>query len=397
MKIEKVTTMNIQGKTASKEVSSKFKEMMQVFEGMNKKIGKEAEETKGIENSKEAMSKDAENNKDVNESKEVENKDVKNEAQKEMSESKEAKGAKEIENCKEAIRTQWIAGEKTDVKEYRPVSKEAKTEEQGSEGIEVQRQDIPIELQGSAGTAIRQGEIINVVTDKGEKGSSIQNLELHKQLDNAWMLKPQIKEVIVETKTTTELKEEIESLTGKEVELSFRKELGGRKEEAEKVQTENVEIVQGSKPQGSEDVTEKIRIKVGEPQELAPKVVEKIREKIEILQTGEKTYEIDMDPKGLGKIHVKISFGEKGTSLEMVFSEKKTMDMMAKHLESMDGLQNSKGGSVDIQMSEQTQPDHLDRQQQRQQEQQQREQQRKSEEFIDRIKETIKEQDPAER
>lgn len=397
MKIEKVTTMNIQGKTASKEVSSKFKEMMQVFEGMNKKIGKEAEETKGIENSKEAMSKDAENNKDVNESKEVENKDVKNEAQKEMSESKEAKESKGIENGKEVISTQWIAGEKTDVKEYRPVSKEAKTEEQGSEGIEVQRQDIPIELQGSAGTAIRQGEIINVVTDKGEKGSSIQNLELHKQLDNAWMLKPQIKEVIVETKTTTELKEEIESLTGKEVELSFRKELGGRKEEAEKVQTENVEIVQGSKPQGSENVTEKIRIKVGEPQELAPKVVEKIREKIEILQTGEKTYEIDMDPKGLGKIHVKISFGEKGTSLEMVFSEKKTMDMMAKHLESMDGLQNSKGGSVDIQMSEQTQPDHLDRQQQRQQEQQQREQQRKSEEFIDRIKETIKEQDPAER
>lgn len=389
MKIEKIIAMQVQERKYSKEASSKFKDMMQALEG-SKNTSKEARNDKDVEG-REAVSKETDLKEEIKTGKDVEGKEADHKVQSEGTVEKEsiqtAQNEKEIDLP--AI-----------IKEEQGSSKEAtnKEEEQGSRIEAEQLTNIPLQVVvGNGAYAIKEKNEMMDPKREDVLGDPLGKTELHKQLDNAWMLKPQIKEMSMEAKDINSLQNEIELRTGKEVDISFRKQIAPKGGSTE-IQEENIQIIQGSKLQGSETKeVEKISIKVAEPQEIAPKVIEKLQEKIQILQTGEKSYEIEMDPKNLGKIHVKIHFGEKGTALEMVFSEKKTMELMSKHLEQMsEALQTNKGMTVDIQMSEGTQSDYLEQQQQRHQEQQQREEQRRSKEFINKMKQTIAEQNIAE-
>ncbi|MDO5062380.1 MAG: flagellar hook-length control protein FliK [Peptostreptococcaceae bacterium] len=381
MKIEKITAKQVQEKRHSKEAGSKFKDMMQALEGSTSKEAK---------NDKEAVSKEAELKGEVKNDKDVESKEADHKIKSEGTVENKINGLAQVN---EEIDVQAI------VKEDKSISKKAniKEDEQGSKIEAEQLTNIPMQVVvGSRAYAIKEKNETMLSEQKDPMEDPLGKTELHKQLDNAWMLKPQIKEMSMEAKDINSLQREIELKTGEEVDISFRKQIDPKEGSAE-IQEENIQIIQGSKLQGSETrEVEKISIKVAEPQDIAPKVIEKLQEKIEILQTGEKSYEIEMDPENLGKIHVKIHFGEKGTALEMVFSEKKTMELMARHLEQMsETLQSNRELPIDIRMSEGTPSDYLDQQQQRQQEQQQREEQRKSEEFINQMKQAIAEQDIA--
>lgn len=381
MRIEKVTKMQIQGRAENREVKTGFRDMMQALENIGSK--------------EMPKRKDASQNRDVPKDKEVANdKADELKIEDEFQDPVEKENAVDSRNKEksEQARGDFASKESVLGKEFPTIRKEGfidNEEEQQSEWIK-EGYFVSENIVAHVAKEI-QPENVFGQREVNEEKTILKNPELQKQLDNAWMLKPEIKEMSKEAKTTLDLQKEIESATGKEVKISFEKELSRIEE---KVNLEEIvpQSVQGSK---TEEI-EVIKIKVGEPEQIAPKVAKELEEKIQILQTGEKNYEIELDPQNLGKISVKIHFGEKATAVEMIFSNKKTMELMTKHMDQLtDGLQNAKGTTVNIQMSEQRQPDYLDqqeRQQQQQQERQQKEEQRKSDEFINRLKQSLGEE-----
>ena len=244
----------------------------------------------------------------------------------------------------------------------------------------------------------------------------LHSADLKRQLDNALLLRPQIKNQFLEGKeenvNTTELESTIKEMTGKSVEVAFVQidknatlqaatDKASNAEETDDMQSmmqnnaavaQTVQIKQEAKP---EIEIEKIFIKVSDNAELAPKLAQALSEKIVIAQTDAKNYEISLNPANLGKIFVKVTMENGITNLEMHFSSKKTMEMMAKDVSQLSQIiANNRNTEVVVQMSE-TPPNYLEQENSEQnhaKEQQHREQQRQSEDFINQLKETIKQE-----
>ena len=238
-------------------------------------------------------------------------------------------------------------------------------------------------------------------------------MELKKQLDNALLLKPQIRNQFSEAQNdaganTKDLEAKIKDLTGKDIAVEFVAQ-----DKDEKIQglAENngqgAEGMQGSlqnnfsigqssalEPKAVEETAfEKIWIKVSDNAELTPKLAQELGERIAIVQTDAKNYEISLNPANLGKIFVKVTMENGTTNMEMHFSNKKTMELMAKDINQLSQLiANNRNTEVVVHMSE-TPANYLEQEQGEQshaQDQEQREQQRQSEDFIHQLKESIK-------
>ncbi len=284
-------------------------------------------------------------------------------------------------------------------------SKEAITE-QGSEkpeqaapaDKEVKVQEIAVEPSAEVLTLAASNMVQNTpVVEAKEEVKAAAHLEkaepidvnsLEKQIEQAHLMRPRIEQHSKEAKTVENLEEEIQTRTDKEVNITFNKKLEEPKQEVQNVEPMEVQQVQGSESKEAE----KIYVKVSQPNEIAPKIVEELKEKIIINQVTEQSYEIELDPQNLGKIQVKVTFHKNETALEMVFSNKKTMELMAKNIGMLtDGLQNGKQNVVNVQLSEQS-TDYLEQQEQEKSHknfQQQKEQERRSDEFLRHMKESM--------
>ncbi len=398
MKItDKMMNLQTQNKTVSREANTKFRDMMQAIEaGREANVGRK-DATK--EMSKDAKGKDAEvRDDDLKMDKEVESKDatIKDANVDREVESKDAD--KEVKVKDDKIDKEVISLSKDATIKEKKLDREVKSKDADKEVVvkddklhrevktedeNVDREVVPIVTGWQmAQSQMTQGSERKEAAAKHERIAS--DTDLQKKLDNALMLKPEIKTISKEA-SIADLKKEIKAATGKEVEITFEKEF--KKEIYQPIIS----------PQGSEmPETEKIYIKVAEPEQLAPKLVEELNEKIQIIQTDEKSYEIELDPKNLGKILVKISFNKGETALEMHFSSKKTMELMEKHIEHLsENIQGVKTTSVNMQLAEQGSDDYLQQQGsegQGRQQNNQKQEQRKSDEFIHQMKQTLKEQ-----
>ncbi len=143
---------------------------------------------------------------------------------------------------------------------------------------------------------------------------------------------------------------------------------------------------------------EKIFVKVREPQELVPQLTKSLSEKIDIRQLGVSSYEIELDPIELGKIRVKIDFKPSATAVEMNFASKRTMELVEKHIESITSELTAKA-QLPIRIAVSEDPVKEDPMQQGrgqgQREQQRREEQRASEEFMQQMKQSLRERELA--
>ena len=159
--------------------------------------------------------------------------------------------------------------------------------------------------------------------------------------------------------------------------------------------TEEVEIKPVVAKEGNDIEFEKIFIKVSDGEEIGPKLAQEIRDKILINQTDSKNYEIQLNPANLGKIFVKVSLENGVTNLQMEFSSRKTMEMMTKNMDQLSLiLANSRGTEVTVNMTEEAMTDYLKEDQEQNQsnpqEQKHREEERQSQEFINRLKDQIR-------
>lgn len=399
MKItDKMMNLQMQNKTVSREANTKFRDMMQAIEagreanGTRKDINKEmSRDAKGketevkdddLKTDKEAESKDA-TVKDDKLDKEVKSKDAKD---REVVVKDDKTGKEDILVSKDAI----IKDDKLDREvKSKDADKEVvvkddklhKEEEIKDENLD--REVVPIVTGWQmAQSQMTQGSERKDAAAKHEQIAS--DTDLQKKLDNALMLKPEIKAISKEA-SISDLKKDIKAATGKEVEITFEKEF--KKEIYQPIIS----------PQGSEiPEMEKIYIKVAEPEQLAPKLVEELNEKIQIIQTDEKSYEIELDPKNLGKILVKVSLNKGETALEMHFSSKKTMELMERQIEHLsENIQGGKTTNINVQLAEQGSDDYLQQQGgegQGRQRNNQKQEQRKSDEFIHQMKQSLKEQ-----
>ncbi len=240
--------------------------------------------------------------------------------------------------------------------------------------------------------------------------------DLKKQLENAFLLKPEIRDEISQVKselnsqalTAKDMEKSIRDLTGKDHEVVFRaikpEAAEGKGEKASigpaDLQGENqinADIRPGASLEKAAEPFEKIFIKVSDGPELTQKIGKELRDKILISQTGEKSYELNLNPGSLGKIFVKVSVENGVTNLEMHFTNKKTLELMKNNgAELANIIATNRGSEVTVRMTEEARPDYLQQDTQQKnssQEQRQREEQRQSEEFILRLKDSIKQEE----
>ena len=360
----------------SRETGDKFREMLQVMGAQKLSAGKQTNRKEA--NGKEAGSKEAEVNPEAT-SKEAGDKEV------DGKEAQSAEGNLEKED-REVITRQGSKRTEGVKEERREAIVREDIIEQGS---------AEIIATVSSGNALQRPEMTETLENAVQRPitvptEAVAKDSLEKQIDHAHLLKPRIEFNGKEAMTVEQLEEEIGTRSDKDVEIVF-----GRKPEEEqgsKIQPIHAAAVEKI-AQGSESrEAEKIFIKVAEPNEIVPKVIEELKEKIVISQVAEKSYEIELDPQNLGKIFVKVTFHKNETALEMMFSSKKTMELMARNIDHLtEGLQASKSHPVSVQMNEQT-SDYLEQQEKERSGQsfhQQKEQQRKSEEFLRQMKESM--------
>lgn len=245
-----------------------------------------------------------------------------------------------------------------------------------------------------------------------DSGLKLDENELQKRLDNAFLFRPEIKDKTMEKPdftdfaarlTNQDLEENIRELTGQEVKVEFTKT--NKEDETKNLidnlvnqqieQPEEVEIKPVVAKEGNDIEFEKIFIKVSDGEEIGPKLAQEIRDKILINQTDSKNYEIQLNPANLGKIFVKVSLENGVTNLQMEFSSRKTMEMMTKNMDQLSQiLANSRGTEVTVNMTEEAMTDYLKEDQEQNQsnpqEQKHREEERQSQEFINRLKDQIR-------
>ena len=236
--------------------------------------------------------------------------------------------------------------------------------------------------------------------------------DLKKQLDNALLFRPEIKDKsqeinqptnFAERMNTADLKDTIKELTGQRVEVEFKSV--AKEDKIENLidnllgQSESIadmDIKPVTLAEKASEPFEKIFVKVSDGAELTPKVAMELRDKILISQTDAKNYEMQLNPANLGKIFVKVSMENGVTNLEMHFTSKKTMELMKGNMGDLTQIiANNRGTEVTVHMTEQKAPDYLDQNEQQQgnaQEHKQKEEQRQSDEFINRLKETLKQE-----
>ena len=236
--------------------------------------------------------------------------------------------------------------------------------------------------------------------------------DLKKQLDNALLFRPEIKDKsqeinqptnFAERMNTTDLEDTIKELTGQRVEVEFKSV--AKEDKIENLidnllgQSESIadmDIKPVTLAEKASEPFEKIFVKVSDGAELTPKVAMELRDKILISQTDAKNYEMQLNPANLGKIFVKVSMENGVTNLEMHFTNKKTMEMMKNNMGDLTQIiAGNRGTEVTVNMTEQKTPDYLDQNEQQQgnaQEHKQKEEQRQSDEFINRLKETLKQE-----
>ena len=236
--------------------------------------------------------------------------------------------------------------------------------------------------------------------------------DLKKQLDNALLFRPEIKDKsqeinqptnFAERMNTTDLEDTIKELTGQRVEVEFKSV--AKEDKIENLidnllgQSESIadmDIKPVTLAEKASEPFEKIFVKVSDGAELTPKVAMELRDKILISQTDAKNYEMQLNPANLGKIFVKVSMENGVTNLEMHFTNKKTMEMMKNNMGDLTQIiAGNRGTEVTVNMTEQKTPDYLDQNQQHQgnaREHKQKEEQRQSDEFINRLKDTLKQE-----
>ena len=240
--------------------------------------------------------------------------------------------------------------------------------------------------------------------------------DLKKQLDKAFLFRPEIKDQSQEVKplnnfsenlSTKDLEVGLKELTGQNLEVEFKplsKEIPKDTQVKDLIDSllgqeetlANTDIKPVTFSEKASEPFEKIFIKVADAAELTPKVALELRDKILISQTDLKNYEIQLNPANLGKIFVKVSMENGITNLEMHFTSKKTMELMKGNMGDLTQIiANNRGTEVTVHMTEQKAPDYLDQNEQQQgnaQEHKQKEEQRQSDEFINRLKETLKQE-----
>ena len=240
--------------------------------------------------------------------------------------------------------------------------------------------------------------------------------DLKKQLDKAFLFRPEIKDQSQEIKplnnfsenlSTKDLEVDLKELTGQNLEVEFKplsKEIPKDIQVKDLIDSllgqeetlANTDIKPVTFSEKASEPFEKIFIKVADAAELTPKVALELRDKILISQTDLKNYEIQLNPANLGKIFVKVSMENGITNLEMHFTSKKTMELMKGNMGDLTQIiANNRGTAVTVHMTEQKAPDYLDQNEQQQgnaQEHKQKEEQRQSDEFINRLKETLKQE-----
>lgn len=399
---QKMLDWTVQQKTVSKEANTKFRDILQGTSKSKEAPGrKEAKEHKevGLQNNsdKEVESKEAEfkespiGKSDTKESKEAGDKEV---------ERKEAKEGKEGKTLEEESLSPMVK------KEFLPQSKEATVKDENSDK-EVERKDAkeeqPIGKQWTQGseqmamqlagsgerTIIRHPSLQGSEQEIALKGEQPAT-DLHKEWNNAWMLKPTIHTVEETVKSVADLEKEIQNATDREVDIEFKKAW------KQPQQSEGISQQVNVQPQGSDESRETIYIKVAEPKQMPSRLAHELSEKIQIVQTSEKSYEIELDPKDMGKILVKVHFEKNATQVEMQFTDKKTMDLMANHLEQLtESLQNDRDHAVNVRLNQQGSEDYLQQQggnRQGGQEQNQKREQHQSDEFIQQMKQNLREE-----
>lgn len=242
---------------------------------------------------------------------------------------------------------------------------------------------------------------------------AINALGLTKQLDNALLFRPQIRQQFsgeegTKNHGTADLAQELKELTGKNVSVEFAQNLNLAEEDKRAQEgihnlMDHQGDVHSAKTTTASDMAketetpmDKLWIKVGDNAELAPKLAQELSERIQIAQTSKQNYEIALNPANLGKIFVKVTMENGITQMEMHFSSKKTMELMSKDIQQLSQIiANNRNTEVVVNMTQKTAPDYLEQEANGQghaKEQQHKEQQRQSEDFIHKLKETLKQE-----
>lgn len=122
-----------------------------------------------------------------------------------------------------------------------------------------------------------------------------------------------------------------------------------------------------------------VHMEIGQTEDLSKKLLEQIMKKVSL---GQKELEVALEPANLGKIIVRISYGDHNTTVSLMCSESKTLNLLAQNSKEMGAiLEANLGEPATIYVDKQQESNYLnqERDNERRQEQYQQEEQKQAE------------------
>ena len=102
-------------------------------------------------------------------------------------------------------------------------------------------------------------------------------------------------------------------------------------------------------------------VRVEQPEEIPEKITDQLLTKV---MGDQREFEIQLEPYDLGKILIKVSMGKEATTISIICSEPKTMELMAKNAREIGAIMEEKLGDPTTILVEEKETGYLEKQNQ---------------------------------